>query len=73
MWNPNPLKRRELISKLKKLWFSGPFSWWNHEVMFRNNIKIAIPNPHWNQDIWVIIINKICKHMWVGIKEFMDI
>jgi len=42
--------RRELIRKLRRLGFEGPFSGKKHEYMRKGNIRIIIPNPH-GQDI----------------------
>ena len=41
-----PIKRRELISVLRKLGFSGPYSGGKHEFMQRKDLILTIPNPH---------------------------
>ena len=42
-----PLKRRELIGALRRAGFVGPESLGGaHEVMWKGQLKISIPNPH---------------------------
>ena len=43
---PKPLKRRELIRRLRALGFEGPFSGSKHQFMVRGSLKLRIPNPH---------------------------
>jgi predicted RNA binding protein YcfA (HicA-like mRNA interferase family) len=55
---PEPLSRRELIRKLKRAGFSGPFSGGRHNYLLRDRLKIFIPNPH-GADIGSNIIRRI--------------
>ena len=41
-----PLKRKDLISSLRRLDFSGPYAGGKHEYMQRGRLKVHIPNPH---------------------------
>lgn len=41
-----PIKRRDLISGLRKAGFTGPEAGGKHGVMRRGEITIPIPNPH---------------------------
>lgn len=63
---PKPLSRRELIRKLKRAGFFGPFSGGRHSYFLRGNLKIFIPNPH-GVDIGSNIIKRIIIDM--GISE----
>ena len=47
----NPISRKELISKLKKFGFDGPFRATKHQYMIKGKHKIFIPNPHGGKDI----------------------
>ena len=40
------IKRRELISELKKLGFQGPYAGGKHQYLVRGERKLYIPNPH---------------------------
>jgi predicted RNA binding protein YcfA (HicA-like mRNA interferase family) len=42
----NPVSRRELLRKLKKLGFEGPFAGGKHQWMRRDGLRLTIPNPH---------------------------
>jgi predicted RNA binding protein YcfA (HicA-like mRNA interferase family) len=41
-----PISRRDLIRALRRAGFSGPERGGSHEVMWRGELKISIPNPH---------------------------
>jgi len=44
---PKPIKRRELIRRLRLVGLAGPEPGGSHEVMrFVDGRKVAIPNPH---------------------------
>ena len=41
-----PISRRELIQRLHKFGFSGPYSGGKHSFMKKDGLKLRIPNPH---------------------------
>jgi len=41
-----PASRRELVRKLRKLGFEGPFAGGKHQWMRRGTLRVTIPNPH---------------------------
>jgi len=41
-----PLKRRELIRRLRESGFEGPYSGSKHQFMVKGSLKLRIPNPH---------------------------
>lgn len=41
-----PASRQELIRRLRKVGFEGPFPGGKHSFMRRGNFKLRIPNPH---------------------------
>lgn len=41
-----PISRRQLINKLRKLNFQGPYSGGKHQFMKKGPLKLRIPNPH---------------------------
>lgn len=55
-----PLSRRELISALRRLGFSGPFSGGRHQFMSRGDLVLAIPNPH-RGDIGLSLLKLILR------------
>src|SRR6516164_6943540 len=42
----NPVSRRELVRKLKRPGFEGPFPGGRHQWMRRGGFRLTIPNPH---------------------------
>lgn len=66
---PRPINRRELIRKLVRAGFSGPFSGGKHQYMLRDKLKIFIPNPH-GKDIGLKIIKRISVDINISNKEF---
>jgi hypothetical protein len=64
-----PIKRRDLIRNLRTLEFEGPFSGGKHEYMIRNQLKLAIPNPHQrdiSEDLLIRILRQaeIDRKLW---------
>ena len=45
----NSISRNELIRKLRKFGFDGPFSGGKHQFMKKGSLKLRIPNPHKNE------------------------
>ena len=38
--------RREVVRRLRRLGFGGPFPGGRHEFMVRERLKLYLPNPH---------------------------
>ncbi len=66
----NPVKRLELIRRLKKLGFCGPFSGGKHSFMTRDRLKLRIPNPH-KSDISKELLKELLRQAGVS-KEDWD-
>ncbi len=70
----SPISFKELVKKLKKYGYQGPYSGGKHLYMIKENIRITMPNPH-KKDISVDLILKILKHAriskddWVKTKK----
>lgn len=41
-----PIKRKDLIVYLKQVGFEGPYSGGRHQYMVKEQLRLAIPNPH---------------------------
>ncbi|HAG09695.1 MAG TPA: hypothetical protein DCK87_09095 [Desulfotomaculum sp.] len=57
---PKPIRRKELIRKLKHFGFEGPFSGRHHFFMRCGNLKVRIPNEH-GSDISEDLVARILK------------
>ncbi|MEK7585103.1 MAG: type II toxin-antitoxin system HicA family toxin [Patescibacteria group bacterium] len=69
---PKPISRRELIRKLRKLGFVGPYSGGKHEFMEKGNLRLVIPNPH-HGDIGVGLLSIILKQIGTSNADFSDL
>lgn len=64
-----PTKRRDLIARLRRLGFTGPFSGGKHEFMVRDQLVLTIPNPH-RGDIGVGLLSVILREAGISRKEW---
>ena len=67
-----PLHRRDLIKKLKNLWWEGPYSGGRHDHMYfsETGVKITIPNVHSAKDIAIPLQKLIIKELDIDQKTF---
>lgn len=65
-----PIPRRDLVRKLRRLEFKGPYSGGRHQFMMRGALKIRIPNPHKSQDISDSLPNEILGQAGISRSEF---
>lgn len=61
----NSISRLDLIKKLKKFGFEGPFSGGRHQFLIKGSLKLRIPNPHKN-DIDKSLLIEILKQANIG-------
>lgn len=64
-----PTKRRDLVSALKRLGFSGPFSGGKHQFMVRRDVVLTIPNSH-RDDIGVGLLGVVLRQGGVSKREW---
>ena len=43
---PGSVKRIELVARLKRLGFEGPFAGGKHQFLVRGTVRLTLPNPH---------------------------
>jgi predicted RNA binding protein YcfA (HicA-like mRNA interferase family) len=67
-----PVSREELIRRLKKLGFEGPYSGGKHPNMERGTTVIMIPNPHHGEDIGADLLNKILRRAGISREEWFS-
>ena len=49
-----PIKRRELIARMRKLGWTGPEAGKRHAVMRKGEHTVPIPNPHGSDIDWAL-------------------
>ena len=65
----NSISRTELIRRLRKLGFEGPYSGGRHSFMKRGSLKLRIPNPH-QGDIDGSLLQQIIKQAEIRIEQW---
>lgn len=63
--------RSELIRKLRRLGFDGPYAGGKHQYMKRERFRLTIPNPHGKQMDSVLVMEilrqaRISKEEWLN-------
>ena len=66
---PSPVSRKQLIRKLGKLGFHGPYSGGSHQYMVREDFKLFVPNPH-KGDIGKVLLARILKEICISSDAF---
>jgi len=64
------LSRKELVKKLRKLGFKGPFSGGKHQFMVKQDLKLRIPNPHGAEDITYPLLKEILRQGDISMEEW---
>lgn len=64
-----PVSRRELLRRLVRLGFDGPFSGGRHQFMVRNDRRLILPNPH-RSDISVELLRRILEEAGITREEW---
>jgi len=67
-----PVSHRELVYKLRKLGFEGPYRGGKHLYMVRGSLRLAIPNPH-KQVIGVALLSRIFKQAGISREEWLGV
>ena len=49
---PKPIKRSELIRRLRRLGWDGPYQKGKHPFMIKASVRLTIPNPHRGDIDW---------------------
>ena len=65
-----PCSRSELIRKLRKLGFAGPFSGGKHSYMKTGRYRQIIPNPH-GKEISSELIKESLKQGNISVNEWL--
>jgi predicted RNA binding protein YcfA (HicA-like mRNA interferase family) len=64
-----PLKRHELVKKLREYGFEGPSAGAKHQFMLKGRLKLRIPNPH-KGDIGAPLLREILRQAGIDPKTW---
>ena len=67
----SPVSHRELVKRLRKFGFAGPFAGGKHLFMVKGERRLAIPNPH-RQEIGVALLSRILGQAGMDRDAWMD-
>lgn len=68
----SPVSFNELVRRLRKFGFEGPYSGGRHLFMLKGDLRLTIPNPH-RKKIGVDLLTKLLRQAgidrekWTGI------
>jgi predicted RNA binding protein YcfA (HicA-like mRNA interferase family) len=60
-----PVSHRELVSRLRRLGFEGPYSGGKHLLMVRRDVRLILPNVH-SIDIGVALLTRILRQAGIS-------
>ena len=66
----SPVSWIELVKRLRKLGFDGPYQGGKHPYMMKDNLVLTIPNPH-RKEIGVDLLTRILKRAGVTREEWL--
>lgn len=66
-----PVAWRELVSRLRKMGFEGPFMGGKHPYMVRGETVVTIPNPH-RQEIRDDLLARILRQAGISRDEWLS-
>jgi predicted RNA binding protein YcfA (HicA-like mRNA interferase family) len=67
-----PVSRSDLIRRLRKIGFEGPYPGSDHDYMVRGDNFVRIPNPH-KREIGVNLISEILREGEISREEWFSV
>jgi len=67
-----PVTRRELLSKLRKFGFVGPYQEGKHPYMLKKSLSLTIPNEHDGQ-ISVDLLIRLLRQAGISRKDWLNL
>jgi predicted RNA binding protein YcfA (HicA-like mRNA interferase family) len=72
-----PVSRNELMKRLKKLGFVGPYPGSGHAYMIKElpegRLYVKIPNPHHGEDIGVGLLAEILRKAKISREDWLSV
>ncbi len=66
-----PVSRSELIFRLRRFGFDGPFAGGRHQFMERADRRLILPNPH-RQEIGVDLLSRILRQAGLSRSDWIE-
>lgn len=68
----SPVSWADLVRRLHKLGFDGPYKGGRHPYMIKGDLVLTIPNPH-RREIGVALLSRILRRAGATKEEWLDI
>jgi predicted RNA binding protein YcfA (HicA-like mRNA interferase family) len=66
-----PIGRADLIRRLRKAGFEGPYAGGRHEFMVRGFRRLILPNPH-RKIIGVDLLSRLLRQAGIARQEWLE-
>lgn len=66
----SPVSWTELVKRLRKLGFDGPYRGGKHPYMIKDDLVLTIPNPH-RKEIGIDLLSRILKQAGITRAEWL--
>ena len=67
----SPVSWTELVKRLRKLGFDGPYRGGKHPYMIKDDLILTIPNPH-RKEISIDLLSRILKQAGITREEWLE-
>ena len=67
----SPVSWADLVRRLRKLGFDGPYQGGKHPYMIKGNLVLTIPNPH-RREIGVALLSRILRRAGVMKEQWLE-
>jgi hypothetical protein len=67
----SPVTWLELVRRLRRLGFDGPYEGGKHPYMIRGDVVVSVPNPH-REAIGVDLLQRILRRAGVTCEEWLE-
>ena len=67
----SPPSWADLVRRLRKLGFDGPYQGGKHPYMIKGNLVLTIPNPH-RREIGVALLSRILRRAGVTKEKWLE-
>ena len=64
-----PVSRRELVRRLRRLGFEGPYVGGHHEFMLHGERRLILPNPH-REGITPALLGRLLRQAGITLDEW---
>lgn len=65
-----PVSWANLVRRLRKLGFEGPYQGGKHPFMIKGNLVLTVPNPH-RRDIGIVLLSRILRRAGVSKEDWL--